>query len=316
VRFSQRDRSREHESWHGAIDMAERKLKGKDPGECVQKKAKTLIFGAPGVGKTWTSLDFARVYYIDVEGGASRDHYRKKLQDSGAAYFGPRDGSQDFDSVNEEVITLATTKHDYKTLVFDSFSKLFNTACGEEEERLLTANKKVEFGIEKKAAIRHTRRLVRWLDRIDMNVIIICHEKPLWKDGEQIGVTYDGWDKLEYELDLTLNITRRGENRVATVRKSRLIEFPERTTFPWSYQEFASRYGKDIIESDSRAITLATADQVTTLRQLIKVVRVDQDTIDKWFNKAGVETFEEMDTATIAKCIEFLTKQVPQTAVA
>jgi hypothetical protein len=296
--------------------MAARQLKGKDPDDAVQSKAKILIFGSAGVGKTWVSMDFANVYYIDIEGGANRDHYRKKLKDSGAAYFGPEDGSQSFDSVIDETVTLATTKHRFKTVVYDSFSKLFGTAANEEEERLLADNKKVEFGIEKKAAIRKTRRLIRWLDRIDMNVILICHERALWKDGEQVGVTYDGWDKLEYELDLTLNIQRRGEKRVAVVRKSRLVEFPDKSTFDWSYQEFASRYGKDVLEGNSRTIDLATSEQVAALNQLVKVVRVDQDVIDKWLAKANADSFEEMDTSTIAKCIEYLTKQVRQPAVA
>jgi hypothetical protein len=296
--------------------MAARQLKGKDPDDAVQSKAKILIFGSAGVGKTWVSMDFANVYYIDIEGGANRDHYRKKLKDSGAAYFGPEDGSQSFDSVIDETVTLATTKHRFKTVVYDSFSKLFGTAANEEEERLLADNKKVEFGIEKKAAIRKTRRLIRWLDRIDMNVILICHERALWKDGEQVGVTYDGWDKLEYELDLTLNIQRRGEKRVAVVRKSRLVEFPDKSTFDWSYQEFASRYGKDVLEGNSRTIDLATSEQVAALNQLVKVVRVDQDVIDKWLTKANADSFEEMDTSTIAKCIEYLTKQVRQPAVA
>lgn len=294
--------------------MSARQLRGKDPDNAVQSKAKILIFGAAGVGKTWVSMDFANVYYVDIEGGANRDHYRKKLKDSGAAYFGPEDGSQSFDTVIEETVTLATTKHRFKTVVYDSFSKLFGTAANEEEERLLADNKKVEFGIEKKAAIRKTRRLIRWLDRIDMNVILICHEKSLWKDGEQIGTTYDGWDKLEYELDLTLNIHRRGDKRVAQVRKSRLVEFPDKTVFDWSYSEFAARYGKDVLEGNTRAIDLATPEQVAALNQLVKVVRIDQEVIDKWLTKANADSFEEMDTSTIAKCIEYLTKQVRQPA--
>jgi AAA domain len=41
------------------------------PPESVQpKKPKVLVFGPPGVGKTWASLDFPRVYYIDTEPGS------------------------------------------------------------------------------------------------------------------------------------------------------------------------------------------------------------------------------------------------------
>jgi hypothetical protein len=293
--------------------MAERKLKGRDPDDVQQSKAKIIIFGRAGVGKTWVSIDFANVYYIDVEGGAKEAAYRQKLRESKAKYFGPEDGSQNFETVTEEIISLATVTHPYKTVVIDSYSKLFNTCSAEQEEKMLAANQKVEFSIEKKASIRASRKLVRWLDRLDMNVILICHERPLWAGGEQIGTTYDGWDKMEYELDLVLQIQKRGtDKRVAIVRKTRLTRFPDGTTFDWSYSDFAQRYGRDALEGDSRPIALATAEQVTTIKELVKHIRVDQDTIDKWFNKAKVESFEEMDTATISKCIEFLTTKMPK----
>ncbi len=293
-----------------SVATTNRPLRGKSPELVKQKKAKIIVFGKAGVGKTWVSMDFANVYYIDVEGGATQPQYRQKLQESNADYMGPEDGSQDFDTVTEEVQILATTEHRFKTLVIDSFSKLFNTCSAEQEQRLIDAKQKVEFSIEKKASVRATRKLVRWLDRIDMNVILICHERPQWKDGEQIGETFDGWEKLEYELDLSLQVQKRGAKRVAIVRKSRVLEFPDGMTFDWTYPEFAKRYGKDAIEGDNRPIVLATDDQVTTLKQLVKTIRVEQDVIDKWLNKAGVESFEEMDTATIAKCIDFLTKKM------
>ena len=54
------------------------KLLAVAPETVEPKKPKVLIFGAAGVGKTWTSLDFPGVYYIDTEGGADLDHYRAK----------------------------------------------------------------------------------------------------------------------------------------------------------------------------------------------------------------------------------------------
>ena len=64
--------------------------------------------------------------------------------------------------------------------------------------------RKVEdaFGASKKPAIQLTRRLLAWFSKLDMNVILICHQKSQWKDGKEVGVTFDGWDKLEYELHL------------------------------------------------------------------------------------------------------------------
>src|SRR5664280_1663930 len=90
---------REHDrcergSKEGAKPMT--KLKAKDPKTTEPSKPKILIFGKPGVGKTWFSLDFPSVYYIDTEGGADLAHYTAKLIKSGGVYMGPEDGSLDF----------------------------------------------------------------------------------------------------------------------------------------------------------------------------------------------------------------------------
>lgn len=286
-----------------------RKLRAKKPKEQKPKKAKVLIFGAAGVGKTWTSLDFPDCLYLDVEGGATNEQYTDKLAKSGALYLGQPESS-DFRSVLEEIKTLAMTRHDRKTLIIDSYSKLFLSAVAEEEERLAEAGDKIAFGNEKKPAVKYSRRLVTWLDKIDMNVIVICHEKALWKNGEQIGETFDGWDKLSYELDLTLQIKRHGPERVAVVHKSRLAGFDDGAQFEWSYPEFARRYGRELIESGVSALEPASEDQVTRLGVLLDTVQVDDGTKTKWLDKAGVDTWAEMDSDTIQSCIDFLQKKV------
>lgn len=286
-----------------------RQLRAKKPKDQKPKKAKVLIFGPPGVGKTWTSLEFPDCYYIDVEGGATNPQYIDKLEQSGALYFGHPDAS-DFLTVLEEIKSLAMTDHDRKTLIIDSYSKLFASTIAEEEERLTAAGEKIAFGNEKKPAVKYSRRLVTWLDKLDMNVILICHEKAQWKNGEQIGETFDGYDKMAYELDLTLQISKRGPERIATIRKSRLEGFPDGDTLEFSYQEFARRYGRDKIESTVATLTPATDEQVSKLKHLIDLGLVDTATTTKWIEKAGVDTWAEMDSDTIQSCIDFLAKKV------
>lgn len=277
------------------------------------KKPKILIYGPPGVGKTWTALDFPNVYYFDTEGGADLSHYREKLKAAGGMYFGPEQGSLDFDAVIGQVEALATEDHSYKTMVFDSITKLFNAAIADEQTRL---GDKDAFGASKKGPIRQMGRLVRWINRADMNAVLIAHQKPLWgmSNGqrEEIGQTFDAWEKLEYELHLALRISKigAGDNakRYANIGKSRLTGFPEGTKFDWSYAEFAARYGKDVIEKTGAKVILATAEQVQELEKLLAAVKLPDGTTEKWFAKAGVDSFPEMDTDTIAKCIGYLTQ--------
>ena len=276
------------------------------------KRPKVLVFGAPGAGKTWTSLEFPSVYYCDHEGGADLNHYREKLRKSGGMYFGPDQGSLDFDTVIGQVQALATEHHQYRTIVFDSITKLWNTALSDEQERL---GDKDTFGAYKKQPIRQIASLVRWVNRLDMNAIFIAHQKDLWglnekKQREAVGVTFDAWEKLEYELHLVLNVFKTGATRRARIGKSRLTGFPEGEVFEWSYPAFAERWGKDVIEKEAAIITLATPEQVAEVERLLGIVKMPEGWTEKCLTKAGVESFAEMDTAIIDKVITSLREKL------
>lgn len=286
------------------------KLKAVEPKTADPKKPKVLVYGKPGAGKTWTSLDFPNCYYIDTEGGANLGHYTDKLKNSGGVYMGPDQGALDFGTVIEQVQALATEKHTYRTLVIDSISKLYNLAISSEAERL---GDKDVFGASKKPAIAQMRRLVNWLSRIDMNVILISHEKAEWGQdakGErvEIGQTFDCYDKLEYELDLCLNIIKTGPVRNARVRKSRLEGFKDGSVFPWSYPDFSKLYGKDIIEKKSEALNLATDEQLGELQRLMTIVKLPEGQEEKWLKQANVDNWSEMETTRIGKAIDHIKK--------
>ena len=290
------------------------KLKAVDPKEAEPSKPKVLIYGKPGVGKTWTALDFPGVFYIDTEGGADLNHYTDKLKKAGGMYFGPDQGSLNFDDVIGQIQALATEDHNFKTVVIDSFTKLFSVEVSREAERLGDRN---AFGADKKPAIAQTRRLISWLTRLDMNVILICHEQPQWGtdargDRTEIGQTFDGWDKLEYELHLCLNIIKAGPLRQARVRKTRLLGFPDADVFEWSYNEFANRYGKDIIERKSGTVSLATPQQIAEINNLLQSVKVPDDFMEKCMSKANAASIAEFDIDQATKIIGALKDRLPK----
>lgn len=291
---------------------ARSKLLAVSPDAVTPPKPKVLIFGPAGVGKTWTALDFPGVFYIDTEGGAKRDHYKAKLKASGGMYLGPEQGSLDLDTVASQMEALATEKHHFKTMVIDSGTKVFSNAIAEEQIRLGDMD---AFGASKKKPIQQMKRLIRWMNRADMNAIIIAHEKVEWGKGEKgqqeaIGKTFDCWDKLEYELDLVLRISAIGTGpnakRFASIGKSRLLGFPGGERFNWSYADFAERYGKDVIEKEVVPVVLATPEEVAELKHLLTVVKLPDGVLEKWLNKAGADEIEEMSSETIQPCIQHL----------
>jgi AAA domain len=284
------------------------RLKAVEPDTVEPKKPKIVVVGKPGVGKTWESLNFPKVYYMDHEGGADLDHYRAKLKAAGGVYFGPDQGSLDIDEVIEQVKALATEKHEFKTLVSDSVSKLWNTMLQDEQTRL---GDKDVFGASKKQPTRKFNELLRWINKLDMNVILIAHSKPEWgKDEkgnrEEIGETYDGPEKLGYELHLILTVIKTGSTRRARIGKSRLKGFPEGNMFPWSYEEFSQRYGVDVIERAATQLVLASPEQVSEVQRLLGIVKVPDDWQEKVFKKADIEDWSEIDADKIVAIIDSL----------
>lgn len=282
-------------------------LKARKPEKVEPSKPKFLISGESGVGKTFFALDFPRPYLIDTEIGATRPQYQEKLKKVGGAYFGKDEGSQDFGSVLDEVKALATEQHDFKTLIIDSFSYIYMLEAAIAEQQVGN-----DFGKDKKEAQKPTKQLVRWLDKLDMNVILIAHSKAKWarkgKEVYQDGTTFDGWAKMEYILDLWIEIPQGGKTFI--VRKSRIDTLPQNDSFPLSYEHFADIYGSNIIESDSKPVDLATDEQISQVNELIDVLNVDQTQIDKWYRKVDVDDFSEMTKKQITGLIDMLKKKV------
>lgn len=295
------------------------KLKARAPEPPKTGKVKGVLEGAPKCGKTWLALSFPKPFYFDCEGGARLGRYQERLAKSGGGYMGPKDGTLEFETLVEQVDALASEKHEYKTLVIDSITKIYQTRIAKDEEAL---GSKAVFGAQKKPAVAMMRRLVARLDRLDMNVWFIAQQVPEWGlvDGkrEQVGKAADVWDKLTYELDLTLEIQYHNPKlRTATVKGTRLAGFPMGDRFDlWNgvedvgYRNFSERYGREFIEAPVVPIVLATPEQVAEIKRLLDVIKVPDAEIEKVFSKAGVDDWAELTQEQAAKSVEWLKGKV------
>jgi hypothetical protein len=268
----------------------------------IEKRMKALFYGTAGVGKTTAAIQFPRPYLIDTEKGAENTQYVKILENSGGAIF----QTSDFDELITEVKSLLTEKHEYKTLVIDPLTVVYNDLLDKAAVKVGT-----EFGRHYGEANKSMKHLLSLLLRLDMNVIITSHAKNEYGQNLSVlGQTYDCYKKLDYLFDLVFEIQKRGKERVALVKKTRVEGFPESDVFPFSYDEIANRYGKSILEKDAVAEKLATPEQVEEMEKLITLLKVSDETIDKWKKKAEAETFDEMSSSNIQKCIKFLKEQI------
>lgn len=274
-------------------------LKAKSPTLVKPSKPKFILSGKSGVGKTFFMLDFEKPYVIDAEGGATEPQYIEKMKAVGAGYMGKEEGSQDFKTVIDQLKELATTKHDYKTLIIDSFSKLYNLTAAIAEETVGST-----YAADKKEAQKPTRQLQIWMDKLDMTIALVCHSKDEWSKGQPTGVTtFDGWQKLEYDLNLWIEMILTGRQRSIVVRKSRLSGFVLGNSYPAEYATFAKLYGKDILEKPPEQVVLAIPDQIAEVKRLMEVFNISDEDQRKGLKKYDVDDFAELSNEQISQMI-------------
>lgn len=269
-------------------------LRAKKP-ELIQKRLKALFYGGAGVGKTTASISFPKVYLIDTERGAENSQYTDILQKAGGVVF----QTSDFEELMQEVRSLLTEKHEYKTLVIDPLTTLYNDLLDKSAIKNGT-----EFGRHYSEANKQIKHLLNLLLRLDMNVIITAHQKHEYGQNMSIvGSTYDCYKKLDYLFDLVFEIQKRGKERIGLIKKSRIEAFPDTEQFPFSYDEIATRYGREILERDAVAEVLATPEQILEVYRLLDLFKIPTETYQKWLDKVNAESFEEMSEDNIKKII-------------
>lgn len=273
-------------------------LRGVKP-KTIQKRLKALFYGVAGAGKTTASIQFPAPYYITTEKGAEHDSYTELLDKSNGSYF----YTTDFDEVVKEVKSLVSESHEFKTLIIDPFTLLYDDLLNKSSDKNGT-----EFGRHYSDANRKVKHLLNLIERLDMNVIFTSYSKNEYGTGMSVlGQTFDGYKRLDYFFDLVFEIQKRGKKRVALVKKTRMEnKFPEGEAFDFSYDSVAEKYGREILEKSSQTEILATHEQITELYRLIDLLKIPVETSNKWLDKCKSETFDEMPGECIQKCIDLL----------
>lgn len=280
-------------------------LRAKKP-EAVEKRLKLFMYGPAGVGKTTAAIQFPNSYIIDCERGT--ENYDKLIAASGSAVF----QTTDIHEVVSEVKSLLTERHDFRTLVIDPITPVYNDLLEKSELKVGS-----DFGRHYAEANKLMKRLANLVMALDMNVVITAHAKKEYGQNLSVlGQTFDGWRQLDYWFDLVVELQKRGKKRMARVSKTRLEQFPDEDVFEWSYDAIKKRYDVNLLEKAAQAIKLATPRQVDEIKELLSIVRLPEGTTDKWLAKAGVDAFEDMPAEQLTKCIEYVKNRFPAAGAA
>lgn len=282
-------------------------LRGKQPEE-VKKRLKLFIYGKAGVGKSTLALSFPNPYVIDCEQGVENAQYVALLKANNGALF----QTQSFNDVITEVRSLLTEKHDYKTLVIDPLTIIYNNIV---DQAAMTPTKDgtdpTAYGRHYVEANRQIKRLLTLLMHLDMNVIITSQSKNEYTNNMTVlGQTFDCYKKLDYLFDLILEVKKTGKRRTFHVIKTRIATFPEDEEIDLSYAEFAKRYDNDVLQSSSKEVQLASTEQLDEFKRLIALLNVPVTTVDGWLTRAKCECIQDMQSDTIDKYIKLMKDKI------
>jgi predicted ATP-dependent serine protease len=280
-------------------------LRAKKP-EAVTKRLKLFMFGPAGVGKSTAAIQFPKSYIIDCERGT--ENYDKLITASGSVVY----QTTDMNDVVAEVKALLAEKHEYKTLVIDPISTVY-------QDLLLKAEAKVgtDHGRHYGEADKQMRRLANLITALDMNVVVTAHAKTVYGDNlAKLGFTFDGWKQLDYWFDLVIELGKKGKKRFGKVVKTRIASFPDEDVFEWSYDAFKRRYDPAVLEREAQTVALATGAQIAEMKHLLEVVRLPEDQVEKWWTKARVDCWEDMTAEVMDKCLAYVKQRLPSTTAA
>lgn len=183
----------------------------------LKRKAKLLLWGCAGTGKTVLALHFPSPVVIDLEKGA-----------------GPYVDILPYDTPDVELVTmnhvmntvewLASNNHSYQTLIIDSLTVLWAMHQKRWNDTMFRC-RRPEPGYKKPAGFKgefyifqtgdwlpikgEWNRFIRSLTRLDMNVVVTAHSKTLYKEGEMmkaVGTTFSAEKDSDYVFDTVLKL--------------------------------------------------------------------------------------------------------------
>lgn len=284
------------------------------PPEPQKKRVKMMVFSAPGLGKTTASIQWPKAVIIDMEHGT--DNYSESILKNGGIVL----HTTNPDEVRDEIKTLLTEKHDYRTIVIDPVTILYQ-AIQEKWTRIFSkyadtekATELQDFGFRYWAKVKSDyKSIMRMLLACDMNVILTAHQKDVYGEGmKKVGFGSDSMKGDEHIFDYVFQLVMDAKGRRTAITKKERAEigkakFPQE--FEWSYKNFLVYYGQEALERESTPVPLASVEQVGEVKRLLSIVKVDPEFEAECLTKADVDDWADMTAEKIQKTIDFLNKK-------
>lgn len=215
-----------------------------------EKKAKVLVWGSWGTGKTTFALNFPSPVVLDLEGGTD--------------LYG---GSFDFDVLRtselkefkKAIAYLEQNQTNYKTIVVDPVSILWENIqkywsdifINRLEDRKGHKGEFFEFGHKEWATAKSDfKRAILRIIALDMHVVMTAREANVYSSDLRsiVGVKVDAEKTLPHFFDMTIRLFEQNGKKMAVCDKFR-TDHPEKAKgfvgkpFDLSYQTVAEKLG-------------------------------------------------------------------------
>ena len=218
---------------------AQRQLRGTKP-KTSKGRLKAFIYGESGSGKSYFCTHFPKPYYIDTEKGVERAKYVENIEKREGVVFQTRN----FADIYEEVKLLATTEHDYQTLIIDPITPIYDNLL---DECLAKLKGRSAYGQHYGDANKQFKKLIDLLLTIDMNVLVTAHvKKEYGSEMNVVGTTFDAYKKFNFLFDVVIETMVRKGRYIGISKKSRLVSLGADEEFDFSYQEFSKLYRQEL----------------------------------------------------------------------
>src|SRR5437762_4989651 len=283
--------------------------------EAVQERFKGLFYGPWNSGKTTAAMQLPKAAYIDMERGT--DKYWRTLQSKGSL----RLQTTSFYELLEQIRELSITKHDFVNLVIDPITianqdlrdfwiQIFDKHAKTEKESDMK-----DYGVRYWGKVKFDMtRLRRALLNIDMNVIVIAHEKDRWENNKAVGVTFDAdGNKEGYLFDNIFRVKMENGKIIAYTEKQRTdIDQPKLPDYnEWTYAELLRIVGKDILERPAKPIPLASPEKVAEIEKLMEIFgKIETDFQDKVFARQKIDGWDEILSEPAEQVLSYINKQL------